>query len=58
MGDCTGPKSVKLRRAAEFKYYRLTDKGKKQLVVEESQVEADGGSCRTRDVARRRGELR
>ena len=24
-------------RNSEFKYYRLTDKGKKQLVVEESQ---------------------
>ena len=44
-------------RNREFKYYRLTDKGRKQLRGRRIAVEADGRSCGARDVARRRGEL-
>ena len=44
-------------RNREFKYYRLTDKGRKQLAGRRIAVEADGRSCSARDVARRRGEL-
>ena len=44
-------------RNREFKYYRLTDKGKKQLVRRRIAVEADGRGRGASDVARRRGEL-
>ena len=45
-------------RNREFKYYRLTQKRQEATRGRRVAVEADGGSCRTRDVARRRGELR
>jgi PadR family transcriptional regulator, regulatory protein PadR len=39
-------------RNREFKYYRLTDKGRKQTCGRRIAMEADGGSCRTDNVAR------
>jgi len=45
-------------RNREFKYYRLTDKGKKATCRRRIAVEADGRGCGESDVACRRGELR
>ena len=38
-------------RNREFKYYRLTEIGKKTAYGRRIAMEADGGSCGTRDVA-------
>jgi PadR family transcriptional regulator, regulatory protein PadR len=44
-------------RNREFKYYRLTEKGKKQSLIEESQWKQMAEAVAERDMASRRGEL-
>ena len=44
-------------RNREFKYYRLTDKRRKQLLSRKIAVEADDRGCGARDMAGRRGGL-